>query len=161
MYHGSSSLLALNQYLLERSSVQSWQACSASLHGQSPKRSPEMLARIVDDLGSTPTLSEICLAAMLLLSFVAFLRYDELARIRCCNIKLSKDCVSIHISSSKTDQFRQGSTVLVARSGNRTCPVAMLERYTTAAGISPTSSSHLFHVSPTQSRESACIRLVP
>ena len=43
--------------------------------------------------------------------------------------------MSIHIVSSKTDQFRQGDRVLVARTDSPTCPVAMLERYYSLAAI--------------------------
>ena len=50
----------------------------------------------------------------------------------------------IHIVSSKTDQFRQGDRVLVARTGSPTCPVAMLERYYSLAAIPKQSKLHLF-----------------
>ena len=55
------------------------------------------------------------------------LRFDELAKLRCCDITFTESAMSVHIASSKTDQYRQGDTVLVARTGNATCPVAMLE----------------------------------
>ena len=45
---------------------------------------------------------------------------------------------------SKNDPFRQGSEVLVARTGTPTCPVAMLERYITAVGIPMNSVAYLF-----------------
>ena len=35
----------------------------------------------------------------------------------------------VHIVSSKMDQYRQGDTVLVARTNSPTCPVAMMQRY--------------------------------
>ena len=35
----------------------------------------------------------------------------------------------IKIQYSKTDQWRQGDEVLVARTANKTCPVALLEHY--------------------------------
>ena len=34
----------------------------------------------------------------------------------------------IDIPRSKTDQFRQGSEVVISRSGTSTCPVSMVER---------------------------------
>ena len=37
--------------------------------------------------------------------------------------------MSLHIAHSKTDQLRKGDGVVIARSGNATCPVAMLELY--------------------------------
>ena len=35
----------------------------------------------------------------------------------------------MRITHSKTDQFCYGDEVSIARTKNRTCPVAMLERY--------------------------------
>ena len=87
----------------------------------------DMLAILVDSLGSAPTLADIRLAAMSLLAFSAFLRYDELAKLRCCDIRFAAQNMSVHITSSKTDQYREGASVLVARTGSPTCPVAMME----------------------------------
>ena len=50
----------------------------------------------------------------------------------------------VRILSSKTDQYRQGDTMLVARSGSMTCPVAMMERYFLQAKLSQSSSLLLF-----------------
>ena len=103
-----------------------------------------MLAALIQDLGSSPTLADVRLAAIALLAYSAFLRYDELAKLRGCDIKFNTDSMSVHITSSKTDQYRQGSSVLIARSQTATCPVAMLERYFTLTGLSTTSKLRLF-----------------
>ena len=50
----------------------------------------------------------------------------------------------VHIASSKTDQYRQGDNVLVARTGSATCPVEMLEHYYTMAALFTQSKLHLF-----------------
>lgn len=114
----------------------------------------DILRSIVDSLGPTPKLSEIRLAAAVLLAFAAFLRYDEMAKLRCCDIKFSESAMSVHICSSKTDQFRQGDTVLVARTNHSTCPVAMMEKYVAAAGITLSSELRLFRgVNPTSKGE--------
>ena len=105
---------------------------------------PEMLAVLVDSLGSSPSLTEVRLAAMALLSFAAFLRYDELVKLRCCDLDFSEERLAVKIRSSKTDQFRQGDTVLVARTRSGTCPVAMVERYVSMASISLSSDLQLF-----------------
>ena len=104
----------------------------------------DMLAMLVDSLGSTPTLADIRLVAMSLLAFSAFLRYDELAKLRCCDVRFEVQNMSVHITSSKTDQYREGASVLVARTGSPTCPVAMLERYFALAGLSHASQLRLF-----------------
>ena len=44
--------------------------------------------------------------------------------------------MSVHISSSKTDQYRHGDSVLVARTNSPTCLVAMMECYFAQAKLS-------------------------
>ena len=104
----------------------------------------DMLSTLVDSLGASPTLTDVRLAAGALLSFAAFLRYDELSGLRCCDIHFTEEHMSVHISSSKTDQYRQGDSVIVARTHRSTCPVSMMERYMSIAGISSSSSAKLF-----------------
>ena len=105
---------------------------------------PQMLQKMVMSLSATPTLTEVRLCAICLLAFSAFLRHEEITKIRCCDITLSSDKMEVHILSSKTDQFRQGAVVPIARSGLSTCPVAMIERYVSLAGISLSSEKRLF-----------------
>ena len=106
--------------------------------------SADMLTAWVDSLGLSPSLSDVRLAAGVLVSFAAFLRFDELAKLRCCDVRFSEQSMTLHIMSSKTDQFRQGDSVLVARTRSSTCPVAMMERYMFMAEIKPASSLSLF-----------------
>ena len=105
---------------------------------------PAMLNEMVRSIGMSPSLSDLRLAASSLLAFAAFLRYDEVSRLRCCDIQFRQEAMSVHISSSKTDQYRQGDSVMIARTGTAACPVAMLERYITAADISLSSELCLF-----------------
>ena len=99
----------------------------------------DMLAALVKSLGQSPSLADVRLAASCLLGFAAFLRFDELAKLRCCDISFSDASMTVHIASSKTDQFRQGDSVLIACTGSPTCPVAMLERYLFLASLSRSS----------------------
>ena len=102
--------------------------------------SGDMITALVESLGSNPTLSDLRLVAACLLAFSAFLRYDELSELRCCDISHMVIC----ISSSKTVQYRQGDNVVVARTGSSKCPVTMLERYYAMASISKESKLRLF-----------------
>ena len=95
----------------------------------------DMLSAIVGSFGPVPTLTDIRLGAMALLSFAAFLRYDEVAKLQCCDIKFTHECMSAVIRSSKTDQYQQGDVVPVARTGttnhattNRTPSSLFLQR---------------------------------
>ena len=58
------------------------------------------------------------------------LRFDELAKLRCCDVNFNNsDYVKITIASSKTDVYRDGSSVLLARTGTVNCPHTILSRY--------------------------------
>ena len=52
--------------------------------------------------------------------------------------------ILIQIVRSKTDQLRQGDSVVVARTGTSTCPVAMLEQYFARTGMSVNDERFLF-----------------
>ena len=66
---------------------------------------------------------DVRMVFMCLLAFAAFLRFDELAKLRACDIVFEKDQMMVKITSRKTDQYRDGAAVPVARSGLSTCPV--------------------------------------
>lgn len=105
---------------------------------------PEMLARLCESLGASASLTDVRTASMCLLAFAAFLRFDELVKLRACDIVFEEEQMVVRITSSKTDQYRDGATVPVARSGRLTCPVAMLERYFAMAHISRSDQRYLF-----------------
>ena len=104
----------------------------------------EMLQAVVRDAKETNSLSSLRLAAICLISFAGFLRFDELANIRPCDLEISEDNWTKQIPRSKTDQLRQGNEVVVARTSSETCPVAMLETYIQRGGIQMDSSQKLF-----------------
>ena len=104
----------------------------------------EMLPALVHSLSVPPSFSELRLAASYLLAFAAFLCYDELAKLRCCDFAVSESRMSIHTSSSKTDQYQQDNSVMVARTSSPTCPVARMKKYFVCAQLSCSSNLLLF-----------------
>ena len=52
-----------------------------------------------------------------------------MADLRCLDVVITEEHIKLVIRKSKTDQYRQGNEVLVARTGNSTCPVKMMEVY--------------------------------
>ena len=52
--------------------------------------------------------------------------------------------ITINLPKCKTDQLREGSSVVVARSGTPTCPVAMLQQYCTRAALDRASQNFMF-----------------
>ena len=103
----------------------------------------DMLSALVASLSESPSLTEVRLVAACLLAFSAFLRYDEVAKLRCCDVTFGPQNMTIRILSSKNDQYRQGDRVLVASTCSPTCPVAMLECYYELASLSTVSKLQL------------------
>ena len=104
----------------------------------------DMLRAIAEDVMKTRSLSDLRLGTACLLAYSAFLRFDELSRIRPADITFNESWISIRIDKSKMDQLRKGEEVIVAKTGSSLCPVAMLELYMAQAGIQRTDKSFLF-----------------
>ena len=134
----------VSQSPLVKSIVEGFQRLLAKPKKRKEPVTPMMLQEIVASLSTTPTLAERRLAAICLLAFSAFLRFDEVEKLRGCDVKFFEDRMEITIASNKTDQYRQGSTVPIARTGLPTCPVAMLEQYFSLGKISTDSEERVF-----------------
>ena len=52
--------------------------------------------------------------------------------------------MSLHIAHSKTDHLQKGDEVVIARSGNATCPVVMLKWYMMLTGMQAQERELLF-----------------
>ena len=64
----------------------------------------DMLERIVDEAEKSGSLSDLRLATACLLGFAGFLRFDELVKLRPCEIILSEEMLTVKIPRIKTDQ---------------------------------------------------------
>ena len=63
--------------------------------------------------------------------------------------------MEITVTSSKTDQYRQGSVIFIAKSKHATCPVSMLQKYFELGKLDPASESRLFRgITRSKNRES-------
>jgi len=89
----------------------------------------EMLEQMVADAKQSGSLADMRLTTACLVAFAGFLRFSELIEIQTGDISLRHDAMVIKLLHSKTDQFRRGDEVIIARSGKETCPVTYLENY--------------------------------
>ena len=106
---------------------------------------PQLLQKMVSMLAQeSASLLDIRTATICLLAFSGFFRFNEIAQIRCCDLQFSNTDVRIRVRQSKTDQYRDGNEVVIARTGSDTCPVAMLERYMAMANLTPAGENWLF-----------------
>lgn len=128
--------------------VQTLAGCKRLLaHSTSKKEpiTPEILNKLVEKF-CTPeaSLSDIRTIAICLVGFAGFFRFDELSKIKESDVQFFPEHMEIFVQSSKTDQFREGARVLIARTGSPCCPVAMLERYMSLANIKDKQDEPLF-----------------
>ena len=104
----------------------------------------DILKAMVADTNKRPTLSNVRLTAACLLAFSGFLRFNELVNIRPCDLTMHEKMIKLQIPQSKTDQLRKGKEVVIAASGQDTCPVDWLKRYMQMGRIQKDSTLFLF-----------------
>ena len=107
---------------------------------------PEMLKVLVESkiTDKCPSVSDLRSVALWLIGYAGFFRFSELCHIKACDVKIFPSYVSIFLESSKTDQFRDGAWIIIARSDLPTCPVKALEEYISAAEIDLSEDLPLF-----------------
>ena len=86
----------------------------------------EMLKTMVEAEGPNTSLLEVRLLAVCLVAFAGFLSCDELTKLKCRDVTFNDQGMVINIVSRKTDQYREGSSLAIARTGTPTCPVTIL-----------------------------------
>ena len=95
--------------------------------------------------GPNANLSDLRLATICLTTYTAFLRYnDQLVSLRCCNVSFCDSFVKIYVYKSKTDVYRDGAYILLAKTGYFSCPLNLLCRYVSAANLDLSSSLPFF-----------------
>lgn len=81
---------------------------------------------------------------MILLSFAGFLRFDEVSSLLCSDVKIECDYLFLFIRKSKTDQYRNGNEVLIAKGETIACPFSMFNRYVELSGVNLDSDFYIF-----------------
>ena len=89
-------------------------------------------------------LKDLRLLAMCSVSYAGFLRCDELSKLKANNLTFREDYLDIFVEKSKTDCYRNGKNVLIAKLNNQYCPVSILQCYISLAGIDLLSDMFLF-----------------
>ena len=71
---------------------------------------PVMILDICNRFASpNANLSDLRLATICITAYTAFLRYNELASLRCCDVSICDSFVKIYVYKSKTDVYRDGA----------------------------------------------------
>jgi integrase len=82
--------------------------------------------------------------AFIVLCFSGFFRFNDVQSLRSSDILFEEFFISVHIRSSKTDQYRKGNTVLIGQGETSACPIKLLKSYMECGGISVGSNEYLF-----------------
>lgn len=105
----------------------------------------DMIQAMVTKFGHpSANLKDLRIVTLSLIAFAGFLRFNEVIQVRRCDLIFHTTFCSITLPRSKTDVYRQGKSVLIARTGNPACPVTMLERYLTKSKVAPSSDELIF-----------------
>ena len=104
----------------------------------------DMLRKIINLYSSNLNLKSVRLCTLFLLGFSGFLRYSELADICMKDLQICEGHIQINIKRSKTDQYRQGQNIIIAKTGSDLCPVFWLNKYITLANLISGSDQFLF-----------------
>ena len=125
------------------------EGCHRSIgHQKSNKKepiSPDIIKNICMLYASdTCSLLDLRISCMCVLSFSGFLRFSELVSLKRSDIKFFDNYLTLFIQKSKTDRYKQGSTVYISATGLVTCPVAVTKRYLEKANIAACSDEFIF-----------------
>ena len=85
--------------------------------------------RLLFDKFAFATLDRIQILTLISLGFTGFLRWDDLSRIKLCDISFHESFVAIFLEQRKNDQYREGSWVYISKSYSKYCPVLLLKRF--------------------------------
>ena len=93
------------------------------------------------DLTNLLVLRNVCMYS---LAFSALLRFDDLVRIRRCDLDFQEKYLKITISKSKNDQLREGNEVLIDEDLSPHSAFQLLQSYLSGASISQNCNKCIF-----------------
>ena len=152
--HGLAGLQQLGGLPLVQTTLEGLKRTLARPNVRKEPITADMLKAMVEAAGPDPSLTEIRLLAVCLLAFAGFMRCDELVKLKSDDINFNSESMVVRVQSSKTDQYREGASLVIARTGLPTCPVAMMERYFHRGELESTHKGFVFRgVTQTKARE--------
>ena len=85
--------------------------------------------KALQDKFAFASLDQLQIVTVATLGFAGFLRWDDLSRIKTCDIDFHQGFIEIFLEKRKNDQFREGSWIYIAETETRYCPVGLLKRF--------------------------------
>ena len=116
--------------------------CSRKKNKKEPLEPDHLKALAIST--NTNDLLQLRNLVMFVLSFSGFLRSSEVLELRRSDIEFHTEHMSVYIHKSKTDQLREGNSVVIAQTGGYLCPVTLLQLYFSQAEINENSTEYIF-----------------
>ena len=104
----------------------------------------EQIINLCDKYGQSEDILILRDLAIIVLGFSGFLRFDEIRSLRGSDVKIHDGFLTLFLYKSKTDQYRRGNTVTIAKGNTTACPLKVVGEYFTKAGISFDSDQFIF-----------------
>lgn len=89
--------------------------------------STELLKSLCDSYDKCDDVIQLRDLCMITLAYAGFLRFSELSNLCCNDITFNSDHIVLNIRKSKTDIYRRGNEVLIAKGESSACPYSMLQ----------------------------------
>ena len=89
----------------------------------------ETVREIAQRYSASNSLADIRFLAILLIGYAGCFRIREILAFTIDVFEITSDCMLIYLNKRKNDEFRQGHSSMLARTGNITCPVAATEKW--------------------------------
>ena len=94
--------------------------------------------------GKNMDLKDLRTTLICVFSFMGFLRYSEVSNLRMSDIVIHDSYMAIFIEKSKTDIYRNGNWLYLAKLKSKLCPMSLLRRYMELAQIDKHSNGYIF-----------------
>ena len=98
---------------------------------------PEALCKLCAEFLQSNDLTQVRCVVMSVLAFSGFLRANELRNLQLGDFLFHDGFMTVVIRQAKTDQFRQGNHVDIAKTDTVACPVMWVEKYFKLALLDP------------------------
>ena len=103
-----------------------------------------MLQTLCNVFTSTNDICTLRDLSLILLGLSGFMRFNELSSLRCCDVSFQSDHLMVTMRKSKTDVYREGKTIPIAKGVSNACPYSMLQHYMKIAKLSVKSEDYIF-----------------
>ena len=103
------------------------------------------LYKLYDHLvGKKAELQNLRTMLVCILSFMGFLRFSEVVKLRQCDFSIHQTHLVIFIEKSKTDVYREGSWVYLTKLDSVLCPIKLILKYFRISNIQDNCQKHIF-----------------